>query len=113
MRGRFLPYEQAAEMDDALRRIEVDLLGGIGATPAHQAEHRTATEEQRRRLSAALSAYTSHRARASQLDVQALLDSYETADSQSTKETALRELHKHVPHLGALAVTIWRRAPAG
>ena len=109
----FLPYQQAAEMDDALRRIEVDLLGGIGATPAHQAEHRTATEEQRRRLSAALSAYTSHRARASQLEVQALLDSYETADSEATKETALRELHKHVPHLGALAVTIWRLAAAG
>jgi HAMP domain-containing protein len=109
----FLPYQQAAVMDDAIRRIEVDLLGGIGAAPAHRAAHRAAAEEQHRRLAAALSAYTSHRARAARLDVQALLASYETADSESTKEKALRDLHAHVPRLAALADTIWRLAAAG
>jgi signal transduction histidine kinase len=109
----FLPYQQAAEMDDAIRRIEVDLLGGLGATPAHMAEHRAATEEQRRRLVGALGRYTTSRARAAQLEVQALLDSYETADSENTKERALRDLHSHVPHLEALADTIWQLAAAG
>jgi HAMP domain-containing protein len=109
----FLPYQQAAVMDDAIRRIEVDLLGGIGAAPAHRAARRAEAEEQRRRLIAALRAYTAHRARASQLDVQELLDGYETADSQSTKEKALRDLHSHVPRLEALADTIWRLAAGG
>jgi signal transduction histidine kinase len=109
----FLPYQQAAEMDDAIRRIEVDVLGGIAATPAHRAVERAGADEQRRRLIAALSAYTSHRARATRLDVEALLDSYNAADSEAAKQLALRELHAAVPRIGALADTIWRLAAAG
>ena len=108
-----LPYQQAVAMDDAIRRIEVDLLGGIGATPAHMAEHRAATEEQRRRLVTALGEYTTSRARAAHLDVQALLDAYETPDSEATKGRALRDLHAHVPRLEALADTVWMLSAAG
>jgi signal transduction histidine kinase len=109
----FVPYRRAAEMDDAIRRIEIDLLGGIGAAPAYRAARRAEADEQRRRFVAALTAYTSHPARTSQLEVQALLHGYESADSQSVKERALRELHAAVPRIEALADTIWQLAAAG
>lgn len=109
----FVPYRHAAVMDDAIRRIEISLLGGLGATPMHRSARQAESAAERRRLVDALGLYTESRAKASHLEVQAMLDRFTTADSESTKERALRDLHRAVPRIHALADTLWQLAAAG
>jgi PAS domain S-box-containing protein len=113
-RDTVLPYQQAEEINDALERMEVALLGGIGGTASAWQARQLVIDHERRLVTAGVARYEEKLTLRSQPEMRELLQTYGVLDEHVTREqNALRVLTADISQLTAVSDTVSRLVGRG
>ena len=113
-RDTVIPYQQAEEINDALERMEVTLLGGIGDMPSAWQARQIVIDHERRLVANGVARYTEQLTLASQPDMRDLLHKYGVLDEHVTREqNALRVLTADTSQLTPVTDTVSRLVGRG
>ena len=109
-----LPYQQAEEINDALERMEVALLGGIGGMPSAWQARQLVIDHERRLVTGGVARYKGQLTLGSQPEMRDLLQTYGVLDEHVRREqNALRVLTADIQQLTGVTDTVSRLVGRG
>jgi PAS domain S-box-containing protein len=108
------PYQQAEEINDALERMEMALLGGIGGIPSAWQARQQVIDHERRLVADGVARYEGKLTLGSQPEMRDLLQKYGVLDEHVSREqNALRVLNADLSQLTGVAETVSRLVGRG